>query len=111
MGTKVLLVLPALQMLLSEQSILVMPRVGENNPHLSTDPLKNLPRFHLLSAAGGGRATAQQRYHRTGPCLSPALRTGCASSQSSGGAASGPTFFSLACANREFARHGQTLGK
>lgn len=40
MGTKVLLVLPALQMLVAEQSILAMPRMGENRPYPSTDQLK-----------------------------------------------------------------------
>lgn len=62
MGTKVLLVLPALQMPISEQSILAMPRVGENHPHPSTDQPKKLPKFQLLPAAGRGHNTAQQMY-------------------------------------------------
>ena len=80
MGTKALLVLPALQMLISEQSILAMPRMRENHPHPSTDQLKNLPRFHLLSAAGRGHNAVQQMSHHTGPCLSPTLHMGCGSS-------------------------------
>jgi len=94
MGTKVLLVLPALQMLISEQNILVMPRMGENHPHPSTDPSKNLSKFHLLSAAVRGHNTVQQTYHHAGPRLSPTSQhQGCGSSYSSGGSALGLTFF------------------
>lgn len=80
MGTKVLLVLPALQMLISEQNILAMPRMAENHPHPSADQPKKLPKFHLLSAAGKGHNTAQQMHHHPGPCLSPTLLMGWGSS-------------------------------
>lgn len=80
MGTKVLPVLPALQMLISEQSILAMPRMGENCPHPSADQLKSLPKFHLLSAAARGHNAVRQMYHHTGPGLSLTLHMGCGSS-------------------------------
>lgn len=71
MGTQVLLVLPALQMLTAEQSIPAMPRMAENYPYPSHGSVeKSAP---IPPAAGRGHNPVQQVYHHTGSRLIPVL--------------------------------------
>lgn len=71
MGTQVLLVLPALQMLIAEQSILAMPRMRENYPYPSQRSAKKSAQ--IPPTAGRGQNPVQQTYHCTGSHLIPML--------------------------------------